>query len=70
MGMACGMSITRPVPVERIRSEGERLGYEHAALEDFETIVVGIDDRYVEVAVKREAADAKAAAQSARTKQR
>jgi hypothetical protein len=67
LGLAGGLSLTRPIPVDRIRTEGERLGYTGDALEDYEAIVVGIDDVYVEHSVKREAAEAKAAAAKTRT---
>lgn len=56
--------------MERIRAEGVRLGYADDALEDFEAIVVGIDDRYVEIGVRKEAAAAKAAADKARNQRR
>jgi hypothetical protein len=59
--------LTRPIPVDRIRIEGERLGYTGDALEDYEAIVVGIDDAYVEHSIKREAAEAKAVASKARS---
>ena len=70
LGMAGGMSLPRPVPQEAIRREGRRLGYRGEALADFTTIVALIDDFWVEVAVKQAAADAKAAADKARTKKR
>ncbi len=63
------MSLNLPIPVERIRAEGARLGYSDDVLEDFEAILVGIDDRFVEITVKKEAANAKAAALKARQKQ-
>ena len=62
MGMAGGLSLPRPIPREAIRREGERLGYAGDGLKDFVEIVMRIDDHYVEVAVKRAADDAKAAA--------
>lgn len=66
MGLAGGLSLPRPIPVDRIRAEGQRLGYAGDAHQDFELIVVGIDDVFVEVTTKREAERAKAAAQKSR----
>jgi hypothetical protein len=68
MGMAGGIILPRPVPLETIRREGRRLGYEGEALEDFVTIIARADDFSVEVDTKRAAEDAKAAALSARKK--
>ena len=66
MGMAGGLSLPRPVPREAIRREGERLGYTGESLADFTEIVTCVDDIYVEVTVKREAEQARLAAQRAR----
>lgn len=68
LGMAGGLTLPRPVPRESIRREGERLGYDGDALEDFVEIVMRIDDLYIEVTTKRIADETKAAA--ARTKKR
>ena len=65
MGMAGGLSLPRPIGRDVIRAEGERLGFEAEALEDFILIVVGFDDAYVEVTVKREAEQASAAVKRA-----
>jgi len=65
MGLAGGLSLPRPIPRDTIRREGEHLGYEGDALEDFVEIVVLIDDFFIELEVKRIAADAKAAADKA-----
>ena len=65
MGMAGGLSLPRPIGRDVIRAEGERLGFDGEALEDFVLIVLGIDDAYVEVTVKREAEQASAAAKRA-----
>jgi len=46
--------------MERIRREGQRLGYTGEALEDFVTIIACIDDLYVEVEVRRTADEARA----------
>ena len=59
MGMAGGLSLPRPVPLEAIRREG---------LEDFVTIVARIDDFHVEVEVRRAADEAKASAARSRSK--
>jgi hypothetical protein len=67
LGLAGGLSLTRPIPATWIRAEGERLGFTGDALEDFEAIVVGIDDAFVEHSIKREAVEAKAAAAKARS---
>lgn len=68
MGMGGGLSLPRPVPMERIRREGARLGYQSEALEDFVSIVSRIDDFHVEVEVRRAADEAKAASQRSRSK--
>lgn len=70
LGLGGGVLLNRPIPVERIRAEGERLGYTGDGLEDFEAIVVGLDDKFVEITVKKEAVNVKAAAQKNRQKQR
>ncbi|HTE82000.1 MAG TPA: hypothetical protein VK634_15040 [Reyranella sp.] len=70
LGLGGSVSLNRPIPVERIRAEGERLGYGGDGLDDFEAIIVRIDDTFVEVTVKKEAADAKAAAQKAAKERR
>ena len=70
LGLGGGLSLERPIPVDRIRAEGARLGYSDDALEDFEAILVRIDDAFVETTVKKQAADAKAAAQKAQQKNR
>lgn len=62
LGMAGGLTLPRPVPRESIRREGERLGYDGDALEDFVEIVMRIDDLYIEVTTKRIAEETKAAA--------
>ena len=64
LGMAGGLTLPRPVPREAIRREGRRLAHRGTDLEDFVEIVMRVDDFYVEVAVKRAADDAKAAARS------
>ncbi len=66
--MAGSISLNCPIPADRIRAEGARLGYTDDGLEDFEAIVVGIDDKFVEVTVKKEAARAQAAASKSRQK--
>jgi hypothetical protein len=68
MGMAGGLTLPRPVPRREIRQEGERLGYVGEDLEDFTESVARIDDSYVEVTVKREAENAKAAAAQAKAR--
>lgn len=68
LGMAGGLSLPKPVPRATIRVEGERLGYDADALDDFVEAVTAIDDRYVELEVKRSAAEAKASAERARRK--
>ena len=68
MGMADGLSLPRPVPLEAIRREGLRLGYQGEGLEDFVTIVARIDDFHVEVEVRRAADEAKASAARSRSK--
>ncbi len=68
MGMSGGLSLPRPVPMEAIRREGARLGYEGEGLEDFVTTVARIDDFHVEVEVRRAANEAKAAAARSRSK--
>lgn len=68
--MAGGLSVPRPVGRDVIRQEGLRLGFEGEALEDFVLIVVGIDDCYVEVTMKREAEQASAAAKRAKQPRR
>lgn len=62
MGLGGGISRDLPIPADRIRAEGGRLGYRDDGLEDFEAIVVRVDDIFVEVTVRKQAADAKAAA--------
>ena len=44
MGMAGGLSLPRPVPRDAIRREGERLGYDGDALDDFVEAITLIDD--------------------------
>lgn len=68
MGMAGGLSLPRPVPRDAIRREGNRRGFDGEALEDFVEMVVAIDDGYVEITVKREAENAKLAAERSRKK--
>lgn len=68
--MAGGLSVPRPINREIVRREGRRLGFEGEALEDFVLILVGIDDCYVEVAMKREAEQASAAAKRAKQPKR
>jgi hypothetical protein len=68
MGMAGGLSLPRPVPLEAIRREGLRLGYQGEGLEDFVTMVARIDDFHVEVEVRRAADEAKASAARSRSK--
>lgn len=70
LGLGGSVSLNRPIPVERIRTEGVRLGYGDEGLEDFEAIIVRIDDKFVEVTVKKEAADAKAAATKSQRERR
>lgn len=70
LGMAGGLSLPRPVPREAIRREGVRLGHTGEGLDDFTEIVASIDDIYVEVTVKAEAARARAAAEQSRAKKR
>ncbi len=62
MGMAGGVLLPRPISRETIRKEGRRLGYDGDALDDFVEIITLIDDFHVETAVRKAAADAKAAA--------
>lgn len=62
MGMGGGLSLPRPVPLETIRREAVRLGYQADGLEDFVTIVARIDDLFVEAEVRRIAEEARAAA--------
>ena len=68
LGMAGGLSLPRPVPRDAMRREAERMGLDGDAFDDFVEIITLIDDRHVEIEVKRAAADAKAAAESARRK--
>ena len=68
MGMAGGPSLPRPGPLEAIRREGLRLGYQGEGLEDFVIIVARIDDFHVEVEVRRAADEAKASAARSRSK--
>lgn len=68
MGMAGGLSLPRPVPLEAIRREGLRLGYQGESLADFTEIVARIDDHHVEVEVRRAADEAKASAARSRSK--
>ena len=68
MGMAGGLSLPRPVPLEAIRREGLRLGHQGESLEDFCTILARTDDFFVEVEVRRAADEAKASAARSRSK--
>ena len=68
MGMAGGLSLPRPVPLEAIRREGLRLGHQGEGLEDFCTILARTDDFCVEVEVRRAATEAKASAARSRSK--
>lgn len=63
MGMSGGLSLPRPVTRDAIRREGERLGYDGDALEDFLETIILIDDFYVETEVRRATAEAKASAE-------
>lgn len=68
MGLAGGLSLPRPVPRDVIRREGERLGYDGDALDDFVEALTMIDDCHVETEVRRAAAEAKASAERARNR--
>lgn len=48
-----GVAFPRPVPRETIRVEGERLGFSGESLDEFVEIVSAIDDRAVEIEMKR-----------------
>lgn len=68
LGMAGGLSLPRPVPRDAMRREGERLGLDGEALDDFVETVMRMDDCYVETEVKRAAAKAKADAERTRSR--
>lgn len=68
MGMGGGLILPRPISRDTIRREGRRLGYSGDALDDFTEILTGIDDKYVEITVRKAAADAKASADKSRKK--
>lgn len=65
MGMAGGLSLPRPIPIDAMRREGERIGLDGDAFDDFVEAVMRIDDLFVEIEVKREA---KAAADRAKSR--
>lgn len=65
-----GVVLLQTIPRATWREEGIRLGYEDEALEDFITIMLGIDDIFIEASVRQTAADAKKAAEANRHKPR
>lgn len=69
--MAPTILLPQPIPRADIRAEGERLGYDGEALEDFCEIVEQLDHHFIEVTARREAQQARAAAEaSSRSKSR
>jgi hypothetical protein len=68
ISIGMGGALPRPVPRDAIRREGERLGYDGDALDDFVEALTMIDDFHVEIEVRRAAAEAKASAERARSR--
>lgn len=63
LGMAGGVSLPMPVPIEKIRNEGQRLGYRGDELETFVEAVAQIDDFHIETQTRRTASEIQANAQ-------
>ena len=54
--MGGGLRLPEPIPRADIRREGERRGHDGEALEDFIESLTLIDDAFVEITTKAEAA--------------
>ena len=72
LGGGMGPAVLLPLPIPRpdIRTEGERLGYQGEALEDFCEIVEQFDHAFIEATSRREAERSKAAAKQAEQRAR
>jgi hypothetical protein len=68
ISIGMGAALPRPVPRDVIRREGERLGYDGDALDDFVEALTMIDDFHVETEVRRAAAEAKASSERERNR--
>jgi hypothetical protein len=66
--MAGGLLLMKRIKRPAIRSEGRRLGYESADLDDFVEIVAAIDDERVTLVNKKSAADLQSSIRSNRNK--
>lgn len=69
-GLGGGIHLPCRLPRRLIREEGQRLGYEADALEDFVRIVLGVDRLYVDTEAARSAAQLQRDASRARNTSR
>lgn len=60
--MGGGVLLPKAIARSVIRDDGMRRGFEGDALDDFVSILIGIDDLYVEVQTRRVAKEARDAA--------
>ena len=66
LGIGGGVTFPDPIPLDLIRGEGQQLRYLGDDLDDFVTIIRGLDRAYLDIEHERIAAGVRAAADKSR----